>query len=832
MVHACILRFGCDSNMLISNNLLHAYCYCGSTRDALKLFYKMQERDAVSWNTMISGFVGSGNFEEGISFYREMRRVGLSPTQSSFVSALVSSAEVGNLVICRGIHGDSFKCGFSSDLLVGNALLTSYVKCGDVKDSRKLFDGMHNFDEVSLEILLRGYLQQGALGDAFKLFRYSCLVGVPFSCFSLSSLISLCTDSQLIGHGTHIHGYVVKVGLDSDISIVNSLITFYARSYHLEEATRLFYGSTSRDIVTWNSIIAGYAFNGQGDLGVHLVTRLLSIGTIMNESTFSSFLSCCATVNVLASAKKAHVLILKLRRYTDCTTNNVILTMYCRCRSWSYASKVFKALNERDAISFNLFIALLRDLGQNEEAVELFQQIQSEGFKVDELMYSGLISSCSRLTALEIGQQIHSCIIKTGFEKVSLLGNSLLEMYSQCRRLDNMEQIFNEIDIPDIFTWNTVVMGYARCGLIEQSFQIFAKMIESGVQLNEFSYSAILDICSHIGYPVMGEQIHVWIKKLGLVYDTTVMNSLLTMYASSGMMDKAYKVFEEISSPDSVSWNSMISGYAQNGFAEESLRFYLLMNQIGVETNYMTFASISKSCTMLLDYMLGLQFHGQIIKRGLQSDISVLNSLITMYAKCGYLHHSCTIFRNNVDIRDVITWNSMICGYAYHGCGREALDTFTEMKVSEEKPNEITFIGVLCACSHAGLISEAQDQFSSMYQDHGVVPSEEHYICMVDILCRAGKLEEAKGLIENMPFNPCSLIWRILLSACRMEGNVGLGKEAAEKLMQLEPHDSSSYVLLSNIYALAEKMEEKADIRRKMKGKGVKKDSGYSWIGN
>ncbi|KAJ4967093.1 hypothetical protein NE237_018942 [Protea cynaroides] len=830
MVHAYILRTGFKSDLLVFNNLLHVYCTDGLISDALKLFYKIPERDVVSWNTMTSGLVGSGFFYEGFSFYREMRRVGFIPSQSSFASVLVASTEMGSLVNCRQIHGECFKCGFLSDLLVRNALLTAYVKCGDIKGSRDIFDGMKIFDEASCEILLRVYLQLGSSSEAFDLFRRSHLIGVPFSCFALSSLISFCESSELINHGIQIHGYIFKVGLHSDVSVVNSLIAMYARSYLLEEASCLFEGLRFRDIVTWNSLIAGYALNREGDVGVALVGMLLSTGMRMNESTFSSFLSSSTTLTVLESAKKAHVLILKMSESLDQVTVNIMLTMYCRCKSLHYATKVFEVM-KRDVISFNLLIGLFQDLGQLGEAIRLFRQCQLEGLNVDELMYSSLMSSCSKLGTLPIGEQIHGCIIKNGFEKVLLLlSNSLLEMYSQCCKLESMEKIFSEIDGPDIFTWNTMIMGYARFGCFDQAIKIWDKMMELSIELNEFSYCTMLDICSYLEASVIGEHIQAQIQKLGLFSDTSLMNSLLTMYASCGMMEKASKIFSEIPLTDSVSWNAIVCGYAQNGFVQESLRLYMLMNANGLRPNHMTFASISKSCATCTDLKLGLQFHAQIIITGFESYILVSNSFINLYAKCGDINDSSRIFQNTINYRDVITWNSMICGYTYHGCGREALDTLLDMKTSGEKPNSVTFIGVLSACSHAGLVKEAEAIFKSMYRDHGIVPCEEHYSCMVDVLCRGGNLREAKDLIESMPFRPCSLIWQTLLSACRNNENIQLGKEVAEKVMQLEPLDSSAYILLSNIYASVEKMEEKAEMRRKMKDRRVKKEVGYSWI--
>lgn len=830
MAHSCIIRIGFESDLFTANNLLRMYGKCGVISDALQLFDGMLVRDVVSWNTMISGFVASGRPIQGFGFFREMKRVGMHPTQSSFASVLVASNEMGSVENCQQIHGESVKSGSFSDFCIANALMAAYVRLGYVMDARKIFDRMDNFDEVSVEILLSGYVQHKNPIDAFELFRYSSLEGIVLNHVTLSGLISLCANLELIDYGIHMHGHVIKVGMDLNVSIVNSLITMYARSYLLEDALFLFECLRQPDIVTWNSLIGGYAYNGLGDAGVSLVGKLLSGGMRMNESTFSSFLSSCTNVTVLENAKKAHVLILKLREVVDQGTDNIILTMYCRCKSLSYVNTVFKTTESRDFVSYNLLSGLFKEHSLYEDSIRLFCQIQLEGFfNVDEIMYSSVISSCGKLGCLEMGKQIHCSVIKTGFEKVLRLGNSFLGMYSQCGRIDAMERMFSEIDRPDLFSWNLMIMGYAHNRLVDESIRIFQEMKGSGMQLNEFSYCALIDSCNCIETMVIGKQIQAHIYKLGIVCDTALMNSFVTMYANCGMMEKASAVFEEIQFRDSVSWNAMVSGFSQNGFAEESLRFYLLMTKEGLKPNHMTFVCISKSCAMLADLVLGSQFHALVIKRAFESDVSVSNSFITMYSKCGNIHDSSKIFQTIIQ-KDVITWNSMICGYAYHGCGREALDIFAQMKTSEVKPNDVTFVGVLSSCSHAGLTSEAWIHFNSMSRDHGLTPSEEHYSCMVDILCRAGQLSEAHVLIRSMPFDPPPLIWRTLLSSCRANENVKLGEEAAERIMRLEPKDSAAYVLLSNIYASVMKREDKAEMRRIMKDRGVEKKVGYSWI--
>ncbi|KAG9457020.1 hypothetical protein H6P81_001528 [Aristolochia fimbriata] len=830
MAHAIILRTGQDSNLLKTNMLLHAYIVCGRISSTLKVFNEMHHRDVVSWNTMMSGYVRLGFPHMGFSFLCQMKRWGIFPTQSTFVTALIASSEEGSFTNCQLIHGESLKLGLSSDCLVGNALLTAYVGAGCTKEAVKIFDEMYDFDETSCEILSRAYIQEHESDQAFKLFRNAHLAAVTFSEFALSSLITLCANLELVDHGIQIHGYIIKAGLESGISIVNALITMYARFYKLEDFEHLFECSGGKDIVTWNSTIGGHAFNGLGDCGVGYIARFLWEGWRMNTSTLSSFLACCSSVTVFETAKMVHAMILKFLDTLDQRVNNIILTMYCRCRILSVSRTVFGLMETRDAVSYNLLIGLYRDQSFYEESIELLHECQLEGFiDVDERIFSSIISSCAKLLHLDFGVQVHGCIIKNGFERIFPLNNFLLELYSQCGERKKMERIFEEIEEPDLLSWNMMIMGYTRCGFMNKSVEIWHEMKQKGIKANEYTLSVMIDMCSCVERWAMGEQIHAHIYKSGMDFDTALMNSLLSMYANCGLMEKASLIFEDIHVVDAISWNAIISGCVQNGFIEDSLKFYLSMNREGIKPNQMTFLSICKSCAELSDISIGSQFHAQVIKRGFEFEVPVCNSFITIYSKCGIIEDALKIFRST-NHKDVITWNSMICGYAHHGFGVEALDLFAEMKYSGLKPNEVTVVGVLSACSHAGLVSEALDLFGSIFRDYNIVPNEEHYTCMVDILCRVGKIKEAKDFILKMPFEPSPMIWRTVLRACKENGHLALGEEAGERIIQWYPQDSAGYVLLSNLYNSLGERDHKAYTWKMMKDMGIKKKIGCSWI--
>lgn len=817
--------------MLFENALLRGYLRGGSVSSALSLFGEMPVRDVVSWNTMVSGYVGLGCWAESVGFFCSLRKAGFLPTLPSFVSVFVAVGELGWLPVCRALHGELLKLGYSADCKAGNAAMSSYVKCSCVGDARGVFDGMCGADDVSFEILLRGCSQCGKWQDAFELFKCSCALSVCLSGFAVAGLVSCCSSMELgINQGVQVHGFLVKGGFNSDNSVVNSLITMYASSFRLEGSKYLFNGLKDPDIVSWNSLIRGYAVCGFGDLGVGVVSRFLYCGLRMNESTFSSFLSCSASVTALDTAKMVHGLVLKLREGVDLVADNILLTMYGKCCSLANSKVLFRSMANRNSISYYLLTKLLFDQGFFEEVVRITPAIQSDNFaEVNEPLLSCVISSCSKLTFIDLGRQIHCCVMKTGFHSLLHIQNSFIELYANCGEVGDMENIFREIDSPDVFSWNTMIMGYSHSGFSDDAINVWHDMNEQGYQLNEFSYSVLMDLCESVRHLAGGEQLQARVYKLGLTFDIALMNSMLSMYANCGMMKKASIVFREINPADIISWNAMVSGYAENGLTEECVRYYLFMCQDGLKPNYVTFLSVSKSCAILADASLGSQIHAQVIRWGLESETSISNSLLTMYAKGGIIGNSVKIFKFTT-YKDLIAWNSMINAYSFHGLVEEALQTYNQMKKTGLKPTSVTFIGVLSACSRGGLVSQAWNYFSSMHEDYAIVPGEEHYCCMVDVLCRKGLLTEAKNFIEKMPFEPNALIWRTLLSACRQYGNINLGEEAAKRMMEKDSHDATAYVLLSNIYASLEKRAIKAEWRDVMGFRGLRKEVGFSWI--
>lgn len=346
---------------------------------------------------------------------------------------------------------------------------------------------------------------------------------------------------------------------------------------------------------------------------------------------------------------------------------------------------------------------------------------------------------------------------------------------------------------------------------------------------NEFTFATTLTVCTGPCGLEHGRQVHSLVIKSNFESHIFVGSSLLDMYAKAGRIHEARVVFDRLPERDVVSCTAIIAGYAQLGFDEEALELYLKLQKEGMESNYVTYASVLTALSGLAALDYGQQVHNRIIRSELPSNVVLQNSLIDMYSKCGSLTYSRRVF-DSMSERTVISWNAMLVGYGKHGLGRQVLDLFKLMQGEDVQPDSITFMAVLSGCSHGGLLDEGLDIFNSMVQGKDVEPEIEHYGCVVDLLGRAGQVEKALSFIKRMPFEPTAAIWGSLLGACRVHANIPVGEYVAQRLFDIEPQNAGNYVILSNIFAAAGRWEDVINMRQTMKEKTVIKEPGRSWI--
>ncbi|XP_030972728.1 pentatricopeptide repeat-containing protein At4g21065-like [Quercus lobata] len=442
--------------------------------------------------------------------------------------------------------------------------------------------------------------------------------------------------------------------------------------------------------------------------------------------------------------------------------------------------------------------------------------------------YGSLLQSCIARKAIKPGKQLHAHLYHMGLGFDLFLATKLVNFYSVCDSLHNAHLLFDRIPKSNLFLWNVLIRGYAWNGPYEAAISLYHQMLEHGLAPDNFTFPFVLKACSALSAIEEGRNIHEHAIRTGWETDVFVGAALIDMYAKCGCVGSAREVFDKIEERDAVLWNSMLAAYSQNGHPDESLALCSEMALAGLRPTEATLVTVISASADIAALPQGKELHGFSWRHGFESNDKVKTALVDMYAKCGSVKVARNLFERLKEKR-VVSWNAIITGYAMHGHATEALDLFEEMK-EKFLPDHITFVGVLAACSHGGLLDEGWMFFESMVRDYRIVPTIQHYTCMVDLLGHCGRLDEAYNLIMQMRAMPDSGVWGALLNSCKIHGNVELGEVALEKLIELDPDDSGNYVILSNIYAQAGKWEGVARLRKLMIDKGIKKGTAYSWI--
>lgn len=552
--------------------------------------------------------------------------------------------------------------------------------------------------------------------------------------------------------------------------------------------------------------------------------------TLPNAHTFAGIFTACSNLSDPCGGQQGHALAIKTASCSDVFVGSSMLNMYCKSGLVHDARKVFDRMPERNSVSWATMISGYAIQRLAESALGVFKSmIYREEEGVNEFVFTSVLSAFALPEFLHVGKQVHCLAMKMGLLSFVSMGNAVVTMYAKCGSLECALQTFELSSEKNSITWSAMITGYAHCGDSEKALKLFSNMHFSGMSPSEFTLVGVLNACSDSTAVEEGMQIHGYSVKLGFESQIYIMTALVDMYAKCGFIGNARKGFDYLQEPDIVLWTSMIGGYVQNGENEVAMSLYCRMQIEGILPNELTMVSVLRACASLAALEQGKQIHTHTIKFGFGLEVPIGSALSTMYAKCGSLEDGSLVFRRIPD-RDVVSWNSIISGLSHNGHGTEALELFEEMLIEGTKPDHVTFVNILSACSHMGLVERGWSYFKMMSDKFGIVPRVDHYACMVDILSRAGKLNEAKEFIESASIDHGMCLWRILISACRNYHNYELGAYAGEKLMELGSQESSTYVLLSSIYNALGRREDVERVRRMMNLRGVSKEPGCSWI--
>ncbi|KAI3901106.1 hypothetical protein MKW92_014747 [Papaver armeniacum] len=508
---------------------------------------------------------------------------------------------------------------------------------------------------------------------------------------------------------------------------------------------------------------------------------------------------------------------------------NKILRPYLESAKTSYACKVFDQIHEPNIFLWN---TMIRGFVSNDcfrEATKYYAFMRNEGMLPDNFTFPFALKACALLGNHGFGMEIHGDVVKCGYETDVFVMTSLIRLYAKCRCMKEAQRLFNEMPEPNVVAWTVIIAGYVESKGYNEALCTFTKMWHMGYRPDSYTMVRLISAASNLGDARNVNWIEKYVRKMGMENNVFVATSLLDMCVKCGSMEMARSVFDRLRAKDVVAWSAMIGGYSSNGLPKEAIDLFLQMQKEKMKPDSFTMVAVLSACARLGALELGEWASGFIDKDEFLLNPFLGTALIDMYAKCGSMDRAWEQF-NEMKNRDSVVWNAVISGLAMTGHVKAAFGLFAQMEKLGIQPDDNTFLGLLCGCTHAGLVDEGLKYFDGMSRVYSLNPRIEHYGCMVDLLGRAGLLEKANRLIEEMPMEPNAVVLGALLGGCRIHRDTQTAEHVLKKLIQLEPWNAGNYILLSNIYSSSGRWNDAANIRASMSQEGIKKVPGCSWI--
>ncbi|KAI3422715.1 uncharacterized protein J3R85_011795 [Psidium guajava] len=714
------------------------------------------------------------------------------------------------------------KSGHPLHRFLSTPLISRSAKNGDFSRSSLFLSDTLSPDTVAFNALISGFASFRRAEPALALFDELRLQGLRPDVYTFSSLVKACGN---VWESEIVHGICLKYGFSSGAYVVSGLVENYAGGGEVGAAKKCFEECEGVDNVVWVAMVSGYVWNGEFECAKELFVDMRGLGVQVNEYSMTAVLGALLDGR---EGGQVHGFGLKMGLLSGCSLHlsNSIMHMYSRCGSQPDAVKAFDEIPEPDVVSWSERIFAACD---GVEASELFKLLHSKGVVVNEFTVINLLSQIIDIKFLNLGKQIHALSFKRGHMQLVSVGNALISLYGKWGQIVDAMLVFDEMRLPDPISWNSLIAAYSENHLLCQCLEAFSKMRSCRVLPNNYALASILEVVARSNLQELAAQIHSLIIKFSLMFDDSMVSALITTYGKCNRVDQSRKIFSKLDRIKALHLNSLLVTFMSTGYHDDALVLFQRAWHSSIAVDSTTLSILLKACGALTDLEQGRTIHCLSIKNGFDQDNFIESAIVDVYCKCGSISDAEKAYKN-ISRANLVARNAMMMGYAQHGCDREVMELFHEMSQVGLRPDEITYLAVLHSCCHERLVEEGQAYLNSMLELDGVVPSVEHYTCVIDSLGRVGLMEDAKRMIDTMPMNPDARIWQILLSACHLHGDVDLGNLAGRKLLELQPENDSAYVLLSNINAAAGNWGTASELRREMKEKMLVKEPGSSWI--
>lgn len=816
-VYDLIKKTNFQPNAFIGSHLIRMFNLLNSLEEANDVFSQLTRPNVYTWNAIIQANAKHGQGQHAIELYYRMLDAKGVPDEFVFVGVLKGCANTGALTEAKTIHHHITKSEYEGDLMVTTALMDTYSRCGSMEDVQREFEISPKRDPITWSAAIAAYAQRGQPEEALRLYQQMLQLLVKPNNVTFMGVLKACARVGALEQGRVIHDHISQSKLEADVLVESNIIDMYVNCNSLVEAIEVFEKSAKREVVSWNSMISGYARSGKLLEAYQVYDQMIKKAMEVNGPTYVGLIRSCASRSAFDMGKTTN----EKSDYWDHGDNPLVgcalIDMYAKCGKPEEADAVFGKLPQPDVGPWNSMIAAYAHMGDGLGALKFFEKMQQDGLKPDAVTFVNVLKACSIIGDSAQVRLIHEKIRENGLETDASVGSALIDMYFKRGSVEDARNVFGSL-LPkrNVVAWSAMMAGYAQQGLGCEALKLYQEMRQDGIEPTNVVFASLLKACSSIAALEEGKMVHSHIKESGFESDVFVGSALIDMYSKCGSLDTAYSVFRNLPNRNVVAWNALLRGHIQQGQFQEALELFQQMQQEGIEPNNGTFLAFAKACTHLGAISKGKVIHTRAYESDYDAEPVLSSAIIDMYGKCGSLENARIMF-DNLPAQDVMAWNTIMAAYARHGDGQEVLQLFEKMQKAGKIPNTFTFSCVLAACNSLGLVDEGCQYLRTMRENHCMTPTKEQFTCVVDLLGRAGRLNEAEGLFQGMPLPPNVESWASFIADCKSIGNVSAEKGSFNQIISMDRECAAAYELAADVYAdafLREEADKAQDLRK------------------
>ncbi|KAE9606377.1 putative tetratricopeptide-like helical domain-containing protein [Lupinus albus] len=749
-------------------------------------------------------------------------------TRIDHVQLISLSNQITSLHSLLQFHALTLTTGFSTNLFIASKLISLYDSLHfHHHPIFSIFHSLPSKDTFLYNSLLKSLSSRSLFPQILPFYSQMRTSNFLPNHFTIPIVATACANMAFIHHGMTLHALASKIGLFHKAG--SSFVSLYFRCGRMDDALLVFDEIPLRDVVAWTALVIGYVQNGESEKGLECLCAMHGVGEVderPNSRTLEGGFLACGNLAALYEGRCLHGFVIKSGIGCSQVVQSSILSMYCKCGVTQEAYQSFCQVIDKDLLSWTSLIGVYASSGMMSESVRYFWEMLDNQIYPDGIVVGCILSGFGNsINHVAEGKAFHGIIIRRHYAADEKVHNSLLFMYCKFGMLSFAERLFNRCQ-QNTECWNFMVFGYGKVDKNMECIELFREMQYLGIHSDSISVISAIASCAWLGANNLGKSIHCNVIKGFMDDNVSVTNSLIEMYGKCSNMVFAQRIFNRYER-DVISWNTLISCHILDEHHEEAINLFNKMIMEDQKPNTATFVIVLSACSHLASLEKGERVHRYISEGGFKLNLPLGTALVDMYAKCGQLEISRKVF-DSMKEKDVICWNAMISGYGMNGYAVSAVEIFQHMEKSNVKPNGITFLALLSACAHGGLVDEGKNLFSKM-QSYSFKPDLKHYTCMVDLLGRSGNLQEAEALVLSMPVSPDGGVWGALLSACKTYNEIEMGIRVAKYAIDSEPENDGYYIMVSNMYSSIGRWEEAENARRTMKERcSMGKKAGWS----